>query len=219
MPLIPYPDVPKLPGVPALSRSNNAQFVAAALTIVGELLPLNLFGPRWAIVNNTGSTQLTPDSFVDFEYREEHKIPNYPIEQGSFQSYNKVALPFDARVTVTCAGKLGGMTKQAFLAAIEKLLASLDLVTIVTPDGNYPNCNLVHADYRREARQGATMIIAQLWFQEVRVAQQPSAPTAQPSGAANSSFGQLSPTKTPTGNFGQLNPNARGATGLNPAIV
>ena len=212
MPLIPYPDVPKLPGVPALNRSNNAKFVGAALTIVGELLPLNLFGPRWAIVNETGSTKLTPDSFVDFEFREEHKIPNYPIEQGSFQSYNKVALPFDVRMTVTCSGN-GVMTKQNFLAAIEKLLSSLDLLTIVTPDGTYPSCNLVHADYRREARQGATLIIAQLWFQEVRVAQQPSAPTAAPSGAANTSFGQLSPT-TPKGTFGSINPNATGGIGL-----
>lgn len=212
MPLIPYPNVPKLPGVPALNRSNNAQFVGAALTIVGELLPLNLFGPRWAIVNQTGTTKLTPDSFVDFEYREEHKIPNYPIEKGSFQSYNKVALPFDARVTVTCSGN-GAMKKQAFLAAVEKLLSSLDLLTLVTPDGNYSNCNLVHVDYRREARQGATMIIAQLWLQEVRIAQQPSAPTTQPSGSANTPLGQLSPT-TPSGTFGAINPNAPGGIGI-----
>lgn len=212
MPNIPYPNVPKLPGVPALARSNNAQFVAAALTIIGEILPLGLFGTKWGIVDKNGSSVIVPDSFVDFEYREERKIPNYPIEQGSFQSYNKVALPFDCRVTVSCSGN-GKMSKQAFLTAIQALLNSLDLVSVVTPNITYDNCNLVHVDYRREARQGATLILAQLWFQEVRIAQKPVVPTAKPSGAKSTSFGQLSPA-TPTGNFGTINPNSVGGIGI-----
>lgn len=212
MPNIPYPNVPKLPGVPALARSNNAQFVGAALTIIGEILPLGLFGTKWGIVDKNGSSVIVPDSFVDFEYREERKIPNYPIEQGSFQSYNKVSVPFDCRVTVSCSGN-GKMSKQAFLSAIQALLNSLDLVSVVTPNITYDNCNLVHVDYRREARQGATLILAQLWFQEVRIAQKPVIPTAKPSGARSTSFGQLSPT-TPTGNFGTINPNSVGGIGI-----
>ena len=35
MPLIPYPDIPPLPGVPAINR-NSAGYVAAALTVVAE---------------------------------------------------------------------------------------------------------------------------------------------------------------------------------------
>ena len=218
MPNIPYPNVPALPGVPALARSNNSQFVAAALTIVGEILPLGLFGTKWGIVDENGSALLTPDSFVDFEYREERKIPTYPLEEGSFSSYNKVALPFDCRVTVSCSGN-GKMSKEAFLAAIEKLLSSLTLCSVVTPNTTYKSCNLIHVDYRREAKQGATLLLAQLWFQEIRIAQQPVVPTAAPSGTSSTSLGQLSPTKVPTGNFGSINPNAQGATGLNPAIV
>lgn len=192
MPLIPYPDIPPLPGVPGLKRS-SAGGVGAALTIVGELLPLNLFGTKWGIVDKGGKALLTPDSFVDFEYREEYKIPYYPIEQGSFQSYNKVATPFDCRVTVTCSGN-GKMSKQAFLTAIKGLISSLTLCNVVTPNATYNNCNLVHFDYRREAKQGATLLIAQLWFQQVRIAQQPAAPTASPSGSATTNNGQVSPT-------------------------
>lgn len=217
MPNIPYPNVPPLPGVPALARSNNAQFVAAGLNIIGQLLPFSLFGTKWGIIDKNGAAVITPDSFVDFEFREERKIPNYPIEQGSFQSYNKVSVPFDLRVTVSCSGNTlgvgGRMSKQAFLEAIQKLLNSLDLVSVVTPNITYNNCNLVHVDYRREARQGATLILAQLWFQEVRIAQKPVVPTAKPSGAKSTSFGQLSPA-TPTGNFGTLNPNAVGGIGI-----
>lgn len=215
MALIPYPNVPPLPGVPALARSGK--FVGAALAVVAQFLPDDLFGTKWGIINKNGTSVLSPDSFVDFDYKEERKIPNYPIESGSFQSYNKVALPFDCKLTVTCSGNKT-MRKSAFLAAIAKLMSSLELVTIVTPDGNYPSCNLVHVDYRREARQGATLIIAQLWFQEVRIAQAAAVPTSSPSGAANISNGQLSPTSIPSGNFGSINPNSQGATGLNPAI-
>lgn len=199
MPLIPYPNVPNLPGVPGLNR-NSAGYVGAALTIVGELLPLNLFGQKFGILNQSGAAAIVPDSFVDFEYREEHKIPIYPIEQGSFQSYNKISLPFDIRVTLTCSGN-GAMRKSQFLAAIDKLLFGLDLVSVVTPEATFMNCNLVHVDYRRESNRGATLIIAQLWFQEVRVVQAVTVPTTQPSGASAQPLGQLSPTTPKVGGF------------------
>ena len=211
MPLIPYPDVPPLPGVPAINRS-SAGYVAAALTVVGELLPNNLFGSKWAITDSSGNLALIPDSFVSFEYKNERKIPNYPVEEGSFQSYNKVALPFDCRLVVTCSGN-GSMSKQGFLLAIQNYLDSLTLLTITTPDASYPNCNLIHADYRRESRQGATLLMAQLWFQEIKIAQQSSVSTVQPSGASRRSFGNLSPT-TPSSNFGSFSANTANGIGI-----
>ena len=160
---------------------------------------------------------MSPDSFVDFEYREEQKIPIYPLQNGAFQSYNKVGMPYDIRLTVTCSGN-GKMTKGEFIQGIDKLLTGLTLVDIVTPDATYKNTNLIPVDYRRDATNGATLLIAQLWFQWVRIVSNPTVPTAQPSGAPSTSFGQLSPTSVPSGNFGSINANARGATGLNPAI-
>ena len=197
MPLIPYPDVPPLPGVPAINR-NSAGYVAAALTIVGELLPYNLFGTQWSIVDQTGSISLKPDSFVSFEYRNERKIPNYPVEEGSFESYNKVALPFDCRLIVSCNGN-GQMTKANFLETIQQMLDSLDLFTINTPNYSYANCNLIHVDYRRESRQGVSLILAQLWFQEIRIAQQEAANTVEPSGAATQNNGQVQVINPTTG--------------------
>ena len=206
MPLIPYPNIPALPGVPALARSNNAQFVGAALTIVGEILPLGLFGQKWGIVSKDGSALLTPDSFVDFEYREEAKIPIYPLQNGAFQSYNKVNLPYDIRLTVTCSGN-GKMTKGQFILGIDNLILKLTLVNIVTPDATYVNTNLIHVDYRREASRGATLLIAQLWFQWVRIVSNPTVATVKPSGTPTSSFGQLSP-QVPSTSFGSINPSA-----------
>jgi hypothetical protein len=212
MPLIPYPNIPALPGVPALARSNNAKFVGAALNIVGQLLPADLFGPKWAILSSTGSPFIQPDSFVAFEYREERKIPTYPMEKGGFQSYNKVAMPFDIRVTVTCSGN--GKTKKAnFLTKLQEGMDSTELLKINTPEREYDNCNLIHVDYRKESMHGATLIIAQLYFQQIRIAQAPKASTTDPSGASKTPLGQLSPV-TPSGSFGAFNPNSTGGIGI-----
>lgn len=224
MPLIPYPNVPPLPGVPALSRGNNAKFAGAALNIVGQLLPLDLFGTTWGIVKSNsapankpaqgnffqnlfksklaskGSVVLSPDSFIDFEYRKEQKIPTYPMQDGGFQSYNKVGMPFDIRLTVTCSGN-GKMKKGEFLQAINDLLNGLDLVDIVTPDVTYKSCNLIHVDYRRDSLQGATLITAQLWFQWVRIVTKPKANTAAPSGTPSTPLGQVSPVSSVGGSI------------------
>jgi len=191
MPLIPYPNVPPLPGVPPLSRT-GAQYVGAALAVVAQFLPTDLFGQQWAIIDNeTETVVLVPDSFVDFEFKQDQKIPIYPLQAGAFASYNKVSLPYEIRVTVTCSGN-GPMQKDNFINTLNQLLTSLTLLDIQTPGKTYTSVNLVHVDYRREARNGATLIIAKLWFQWVRIVTS-SAPTAQPDGESPTSNGQVSP--------------------------
>lgn len=223
MPLIPYPNVPPLPGVPALNR-NTAGYAGAALNVLAQLLPDSLFGTKWAILDAvTGTPILIPDNFISYERISESKIPTYPLEQGAFSSYNKVRLPKMYRLTVSCNGNKS-TSKINFLSTIQKLETGKNddqspiTVKIVTPESTSPPLSLIHTDQRREARSGATLLIFQLTFQEVISVISPTTPTAQPSGSPTESFGQLSPTSVPTGNFGSINANARGATGLNPAI-
>lgn len=195
MPLIPFPDVPKLPGVPAIPRSSTVPTPTLEPTS-NTNLPNTIFASEWAFVDENGTHVIIPDSFVDFEYREERKIPNYPVENGSFSSYNKVALPFDIRVTVACNGSratTGGMSKVEFLQSIQDLMDSLALIAITTPDNTYENCNLIHADYRRESKSGVSIIIAKLYFQQVRVTQAAVVTTSQPSGTPAQNNGQVSP--------------------------
>ena len=169
MPLIPFPDVPKLPGVPAIPRSSTVPTPTLEPTS-NTNLPNTIFASEWAFVDENGTHVIIPDSFVDFEYREERKIPNYPVENGSFSSYNKVALP-----------------------SIQDLMDSLALIAITTPDNTYENCNLIHADYRRESKSGVSIIIAKLYFQQVRVTQASVVTTSQPSGTPTQNNGQVSP--------------------------
>ena len=201
MSLINFPSIPSLPGVPALPQNP----FGVSLPTFG----LNLFSqatgdtakvslqPKWQITDATyGTPLIVPDSVVDFEWRGEQKVPNYPLEQGSFSSYNKVAMPFDARVTCTCSGN-GPMSKSAFLIAIQTYLGGMQLCSIVTPDATYTPCSLIHADYRREARNGISLIVVQLWFQEIRQPVAATVQTAAPDVAAPVSVGQVAAV-TPT---------------------
>ena len=60
--------------------------------------------------------------------------------------------------------------RRRFLVAMEKYAASLDLFDVVTPEFSYPSCNIVHFDYRREARKGATLITVDVWLVQIRIA-------------------------------------------------
>lgn len=205
-PLIPYPNVPSFPGVPALSLPPagyaqpvspvNTSSLDSSLSAQPAIPTTNQ--PTWSIVDATGAEVIEPDSIIDFDYRNERKIPNYPVELGSFSSYNKVALPFDIRLTLACGGK-GEMDRNLFIATLETLLNSLDLYSIVTPDFVYENANLVHVNYRRDSQQGVTLLKAELGFEEIRQSNTGTAATQQPSGANSVSNGQLSPTTPTTG--------------------
>jgi len=211
MPLIPFPDVPQLPGVPSLQSLANSLFGASGGQDYTQQLQDSSTVtdvPQWQITDTNGAPILIPDSVVEFEYRGEQKIAAYPVEQGGFSSYNKVASPFDARLTCTCSGN-EGMSKQGFLAAIDVLLNGLQLCSIVTPDATYQPVNLFHADYRRESRQGVSLIVVQLWFQEIRQTAKSIAATAQPDGSDPVNQGQVS----------TVNPTASQAAAVNQAPI
>jgi hypothetical protein len=196
MAFIPFPDVPDVPGVPNVPRQIGAITPDAGDELTSDSAIYNP-APQWAIVDSTGDAALSPDSVVELEYRGEMRICSHPVEQGSFASYNKIAVPFDVRVVLSCNGN-GPMSRDQFLSAIETMRESTDLVSIVTPDDVYQNCNLVHVDYRRDARQGVSLILVQLWFQEVRQGSSTTTSTAQPDGADSSQQGQVSPVNPST---------------------
>jgi hypothetical protein len=197
MPLIQYPDVPIGLGVPALVRaltfSQQATTAAQTQEAIASAasVPMRQYG-EWQITDADGRAVIKPDSVIDFEWRGESKVASHPVEKGSFAAYNKIATPFDARLTIACGG-LGEMQRAEFLFQLETMADSLDLYSIVTPDRIYANCNLVHADYRRDAKQGVTLLLVQLWFQEIRTAGVAVVKTVRPASAPSVSVGRVSP--------------------------
>jgi hypothetical protein len=178
-----YPDVPRAPGVPALLRApgQTALLTAVLLTSDSPSTLRRLQASMWGLFDQSGAPVVVTDSTLLVDYKHEYQLASYPMEKGAFQSYNKVQLPYDARLRVTIGGSQAA--RSSALAQAEAALASLDLYIVVTPDYTYPNASVVHIDYHREARRGISLLTIDLWMLEVRV----------------TTSSQFTSTKSPTG--------------------
>ena len=206
MPLIDFPDVPDVAGVPMLKRVVGGALSATGLApVVGILRSLGIFsavfGPQWGIFTDDGvDPYIVPDSIIAVEVKADYEIANHPVEAGTFSSYNKVAKPREVNVTMVCSGQstigslvTGAADRPSFLKTLDEMVADLDTYTIVTPDATYPSFNLVHFDYKRTSAQGVSSITANCRFQEVRqTATLEFTKTATADGQSSQSGGQVS---------------------------
>lgn len=165
-----YPLVPNAAGVPALLRGGAQVLDALTFGVFGlsDLLD-GVIGSdpvQWGVFDAFGQPVAVADSIVSFDYRNGSKISDYPVEQGAFASYNKVANPFDVRVRMTCGGSV--QRRALFVAQLDIAAASLGLYTVLTPEMVYASVNVEGLDYRRESSNGAGIIIADVYLREVR---------------------------------------------------
>lgn len=194
MPYIQFPNVPAVPGVPALLRSVTVPTPQALE--VGALGALtNLLGfsaPVWGVFDQDGNEVLQPDSFLGMDFRNNARVSDYPQEQGAFESYNKVQTPYDVRIRMAIGADL--QTRTFFLAQCDAMLKSTDAFMVVTPEVTYQNATVENVAYRRETRNGATMITVELWFLEIRISAvaQFSAASATTGSGAPYAFGSAS---------------------------
>lgn len=190
------PNVPNLPGVPPLSSYAGNVFSL----ILGDLVSaLSFSQPPWGIFLN-GEPAIEVNSITGFDYKQDWSISDYPVEDGGFQSYNKVELPYDARVRITSGSSIAD--RSIMLAELETLAKSLDLYDIVTPEKVYTSVNISHYDFHRTATSGLGMIVADVWFTEIRVSSTTTfMNTQQPGNAGPQSSGNVQP-QTPTASQG-----------------
>ena len=115
-------------GLPVLLPASIATQV-----ISSALAPISL-APISKVASLLGLPNLLPvfASTIEFDFDQEWAIADYQQEQGGFQSYDKVQLPFECRVRVACGGPWS--QRQAFLNAIFAIaggspLGSASLIT------------------------------------------------------------------------------------------
>src|SRR6185312_12186285 len=180
---IQYPLVPVAPGVPNILRKQGS-IVAAGVMLLKDAVSAYLSAPtEWGIFQN-GKSVLISDSVVSVDYRKEWHISDYPIEQGNFESYNKVRMPYDARITFSKGGT--DSDRNEFLTTIESISASLELYDVVTPEFTYVNANISHFDYQHTSINGVGLLAVTIWLQEIRATAASAfskVETAEPSGA------------------------------------
>lgn len=178
-----FPNVPPLPGVPPLFASPrgviNLLGGGAALMTADSLFGAGFFGQQqWGIIDSQGNAVAMFDNVVSVEYRHEMNISNFPVEQGAFQSYNKVQVPWDCRVKFSTGQDVE--TRAAFLNAIEVAVLSLGFYAVLTPEAQYPSANLIHMEYERSQQRGNNLLIVDVWLQEVRATAQAQNVASQP---------------------------------------
>lgn len=157
------PFIPDLPGVPPLSSfAPTNLFTVLAGDAISALLGFLL--PQWGIFLD-GIPVLAYDSQISFEFRQDFPISTYPVEQGSFQSYDKVQLPSEIRVRLSAGGSV--FNRQAFLATIDLAMSTTLTYDVVTPEKVFLNYNFTHRDLVRTADQGVGLIVVDLWLTEV----------------------------------------------------
>jgi hypothetical protein len=194
LPVPTFPNVPAVPGVPPVLRGppNINLPTPAPLSGDGGGLASTTQAAKWGLYDSGGSPVVVADSVVGFDFLAEYRISDFPIEGGLFASYNKVKVPYDARLTFSKGGTEQDRT--TFLNAIQAALEALDLYTVVTPEVSYANANVTHYDYRRTSTNGATLLTVDVWTQEVRVSAAPQyTQTTAPSGADPVNGGAVQP--------------------------
>ncbi|MGS1109031.1 hypothetical protein ACVCNH_22430 [Achromobacter anxifer] len=191
MPLIPFPDVPSSPGVPAVFRAATLPAVAERASFELAALTDLIFGPpRWGLYGASGQQVLVFETFLSIAFSEATQISSYPSEQGGFSSFNKVDAPFEATLKLAHAGDPA--SRNVMLSVLERIVGSTELYTVVTPEIVYPSANLVKYSYTRADKNGSSLLVVDLSLLEVRQTAVPLSPATQdPSGANEESNGQV----------------------------
>lgn len=157
--------IPDVEGVPPLL--NNFPPAAPALLLADAVLSSEFSAAQGWGVYLGGVPVVEFKSFLGIDFRQGWAISDYPVENGAFESYDKVDLPYDARVRFASGGS--AQERTALLESVHSIAETLQFYDVVTPEVVYLNCNVQHYDYRRSNTNGAGMITIELWLLEIRV--------------------------------------------------
>lgn len=188
------PNIPVAPGVPPLSRSTAAPSDSGIELLNSNAVQDQRSGKAWGVFLD-GQQVVTPDTFVSVDFRQGWALADYPVENGAFESYNKVDMPFDVRVRFASGGS--EENRQKLIKQVTDIAEDLKFYDVVTPEVIYHNCNIQHYDYRRTSSNGVGLIVLELWLLEIRVVPKRGATVTFPSSAPPFNSGQIS-SQAPT---------------------
>lgn len=169
---IPVFNVPSAPGVPPMVRNLLSNVATVQGVVAGVQNTIQFFQgapplPQWGIFDSNFNSVLDADSILSFGDKNSANVSDFPIQGGTFASYNKVITPRRRSVRVSKTGSL--TDRQNFIRQIEALFVSTDVVTIVTPEKTYLSVNL--EDYeiiRRDFTAAFALWDVDLFFREVK---------------------------------------------------
>lgn len=185
-------------GVPSVIGVSLFEDVVFAIADALGLLTGFAASP-WGIFQN-GVSVVEADSVVSVGYRNDYSIADFQVEEGGFQSYDKVNNPFNNRVRFASGGSQAN--RQALIDSIEAIAGTLELYDVVTPEKVYTSVNVQGYDLNRTSNNGVGLIQVDVKLVEVRVtATAQFSNTKTPTAAAQENNGTVQPV-TPTSTNG-----------------
>ena len=152
-------------GLPSLPPSVNliTDIVFAVADAVGIF---SIFSSnQWGIFQD-GEMVLNPDNIISVAYKQDWTMADFNIEEGGFDTYDKVDTPFTNRVRVSSGGSQAN--RQALLDEIDAIAGNLELYDVVTPERVWSNVNFQGYELVRTSSNGAGMIIIDIVLNEIR---------------------------------------------------
>lgn len=192
-----FPNIPNAPGVPTLVRDASVVLlIPALLSSDGLGIGAGAWRSQWGVFLN-GIPVIVCDSVNSLDYKQNWSVADYPIEQGGFETYDKVNTPFESRIRFATGGSI--QDRQDFLDSVASVAKSLEVFDIVTPEQTYQNVNVTHYDYRRTSKE-VGLLFVDLWCIEIRLTSSSSfTNTKTPAGASTANNGPVQ-TTPPTPN-------------------
>lgn len=154
-------------GIPALL--NEALGISRApskITADAPTVKAKFATMEWGIYDATGKKAIDCDSMIQVGFRREYHIPDYPVADGGFQSYNKVRTPDSIRLSMSMGRTYGDRAE--FLLKAEELVASLELFDVHLPEIYYTNMNPTSFDFERNESGGTGLVTINMTLMEVR---------------------------------------------------
>jgi hypothetical protein len=121
----------------------------------------------WIVRGQSAAVDFT--SMQEFSAEKSSRLPDEPIEKGSFATYNRIIEPR----AITCRLSIeGGASKlQSAIDRLTDLCENNEKITLTTPEQSYKNMMLESFDYRRDATNGRGVLFVDLRFKEIREVQ------------------------------------------------
>jgi hypothetical protein len=119
----------------------------------------------WGVYYHTGAGAVFDvDTVVDLKFGQEAKISTFPVELGSFASYNIVNEPNDPKIRVAVCGQV---RIQTLMALLKTLIGTTQLFDVVTPEATYAGVAFIKYDFSRAQKQGKNLLQVDLTFKEI----------------------------------------------------
>jgi hypothetical protein len=179
------------PGVPAVP-STVSLLEDVAFVVADAIGLLTGFGASpWGIFSG-GEPVVQADNVVSVAYNQDWSIADFNIEDGGFETYDKVDTPFNARVRFSSGGSQANRT--ALLNSIAAIAGDLNQYDVVTPEQVYSSANIQGYSLLRTSTNGVGLIIVEVKLLEIRIdATATFSNTQNPASSAKSNDGTVQP--------------------------